>query len=265
MSPVPARPAMLVAHGLQVRLGERVVVRGIDLEFDAGWTAVVGPNGAGKSTLLRALAGLQPLESGEVRLDGHVLSAWSPRQRACRMAWLAQQGDASGELTVHDVVRLGRLPHVGLFGQPSREDERVVERAMTDTGCVPWRHRRLGELSGGERQRVLLARVLAVQSPVLLLDEPTTHLDPPHQIALVRRMASLARDEGRTVVSVLHELSLALAADRLVVMAAGQVHAVGHPGDPLVQRTLVEVFGGAIRIERLGDEWLALPDLRLTR
>jgi len=115
---------------------------------------------------------------------------------------------------------------------------------------------------------VASARALAVRSTVLLLDEPTTHLDPPHQIALVRQIATLAREERRTIVAVLHELSLALAADRLVVMAAGQIHAVGQPGDPLVQRTLVEVFGGAIRIEAVpldgasrAMQWVALPRL----
>ncbi|MDQ5896194.1 MAG: cobalamin transport system ATP-binding protein, partial [Pseudomonadota bacterium] len=146
--------AMLSARALQVRLGERVVLRGIDLDFGSGWTAIVGPNGAGKSTLLRALAGLQPLEHGEVRLDHAPLADWPERQRARRLAWLAQHGEASGELTVIDVVRLGRLPHVGLFGRLGRKDEHEVEQAMQNTGCAAWRHRRLGELSGGERQRV---------------------------------------------------------------------------------------------------------------
>ena len=266
---------MLSARRLQVRLGDRTVLRDIDLDFGPGWTAIVGPNGAGKSTLLRALAGLQPLEHGEVRLDRAPLADWPAPQRARRLAWLAQQGEAGGDLTVIDVVRLGRLPHLGLFGLARGRDEQVVRQAMQATGCTAWRHRRLAELSGGERQRVLLARALAVQSPVLLLDEPTTHLDPPHQVALVRQMARLAREENRTIVAVLHELSLALAADRLVVMAAGQIHAIGQPGDPLVQRTLVEVFGGAIRIEAVPVsagateaaaaaaevQWVALPRL----
>lgn len=249
----------LSAHGVRVRLGGRLVLRDIDLALDDGWTAIVGPNGAGKSTLLRTLAGLQAPQSGEVRLEGRPIAQWPVRERARRLAWLAQQGEASGELSVRDVVHLGRLPHLGLFAAPGPHDEAIVQQAMQDTECADWPHRRLAALSGGERQRVLLARALAVQAPVLLLDEPTSHLDPPHQVALVRQMARLGRTQA--VVSVLHDLSLALAADRLVVMAAGQLRAVGPPDDTALQRVLVEVFGGAIRIERAGEQWVALPQL----
>jgi iron complex transport system ATP-binding protein len=253
---------MIATHALQVRLGDRPVLHGITLDFPPGWTAIVGPNGAGKSTLLRALAGLQPLHAGEVTLAGRPLSQWSARDRARQLAWLAQQAESSGELTVRDVVHLGRLPQLGLFATPGPQDEAIVQQAMRDTECQPWQHRRLSELSGGERQRVFLARALAVRAPVLLLDEPTTHLDPPHQVALVRLMRQTAR-LGRTqvVVSVLHDLSLALAADRLVVLEAGAVRAVGGCDDPAVQRVLVEVFGGAIRIEHVGGQWVALPQL----
>jgi iron complex transport system ATP-binding protein len=253
---------MISAHALQVRLGDRPVLHGITLAFPPGWTAIVGPNGAGKSTLLRALAGLQPLHGGEVTLAGRPLSQWSARDRARQLAWLAQQAEASGELTVRDVVHLGRLPQLGLFAHPGAEDEAIVQQAMRDTECQPWQHRRLSELSGGERQRVFLARALAVQAPVLLLDEPTTHLDPPHQVALVRLMRQTARlGRAQVVVSVLHDLSLALAADRLVVLAAGQVRAVGRCDAPDVQAALVEVFGGAIRIVQVDGQWAALPRL----
>ncbi|MGY0194495.1 ABC transporter ATP-binding protein [Leptothrix sp. BB-4] len=243
--------------------GSEPVLRHVDLSIGPGWTAIVGPNGAGKSTLLRGLAGLLAPRAGRVLLEGRELASCTPRERACHIAWLSQQADAGSELTVHDVVMLGRLPQQGLFGRPSAQDHAIVAQAMRDTECADWADRRLSDLSGGERQRALLARALAVQAPVLLLDEPTTHLDAPHQVALVRRMRELGRD--RTVVSVLHDLSLALAADRLVVLEAGRVRAAGARDDPAVHTALREVFGGAIRIERLGDEWLALPDLGLTR
>jgi iron complex transport system ATP-binding protein len=239
------------------------VLHGVQLAIGPGWTAIVGPNGAGKSTLLRGLAGLLPPRLGRVLLDGQDLAKLPPRTRASRIAWLAQQGDAGGDLTVHDVVMLGRLPQQGLFGRPTAHDHAVVAQAMQETECADWADRRLSDLSGGERQRALLARALAVQAPLLLLDEPTTHLDAPHQVALVRLMRRLGRTQA--VVSVLHDLSLALAADRLVVLAGGQVKAAGGRDDPVVHAALREVFGGAIRIERLGDEWLALPDLGLTR
>ncbi|ACB34927.1 ABC transporter-related protein [Leptothrix cholodnii SP-6] len=251
-------------RALGVPLGEgaarREVLRGVDLEFAAtGWTAVVGPNGAGKSTLLRCLAGLLPTFTGEVRLQGRPISDWPLRERARRLAWLAQQGEASGELTVRDVVHLGRLPHLGLLGRPNAHDEAIVQQAMADTECADWQHRRLTELSGGERQRVLLARALAVDAPVLLLDEPTTHLDAPHQVALVRLLKRRSRED--CVISVLHDLPLALAADRLVVLAQGRVRAQGRSDDPAVHAELEAVFGGAIRILSVDGRWVAVPHL----
>ncbi|MDP4300595.1 ABC transporter ATP-binding protein [Leptothrix discophora] len=246
------------------------VLEHVGLEIGTGWTAIVGPNGAGKSTLLRGLAGLLSPRAGRIELDGRDIHRLAARERSRHIAWLAQQAEAGGELTVRDIVMLGRLPHQGLFGATRVQDQAVVAQAMQDTECADWADRRLSDLSGGERQRALLARALAVQAPVLLLDEPTTHLDAPHQVALVRLMRRLGRSQ--TVVSVLHDLGLALAADRLVVLekatagpGGGHIRAVGAPDDPAVHAALRDVFGGAIRIERLGDEWLALPDLGLTR
>ncbi|MBS0446279.1 MAG: ABC transporter ATP-binding protein [Proteobacteria bacterium] len=248
------------AEHVAVRLGSTQALRDVSVAPQVGWSAIVGPNGAGKSTLLRTLAGLQQPDSGHVTLDGRALADWPPRQRAVRIAWLAQQGDAHGELTAREIVRLGRLPRLGLFGDVAPADEALVMQAMEATEAGGLQRRRLAELSGGERQRVLLARALAVDAPLLLLDEPTTHLDPPHQVALVRLLHRLA-SEGRTIVSVLHDLPLALQADRLIVMLAGRVHAEGSRDDPALHRALVDVFGGAIRVERFGGRWLALPDL----
>jgi iron complex transport system ATP-binding protein len=253
-------PDVLRAVGVSVQLGATPALQQVDLAVASGWTAIVGPNGAGKSTLLRTLAGLQATAAGTVRLQGRPLGAWPVRARALRIAWLAQQGEAGGDLTVHEIVQLGRLPHLGLFGAPGPDDEMWVQQAMAATECSGWQGRRLDELSGGERQRVLLARALAVDAEVLLLDEPTAHLDPPHQMALVRLMRSLA-GRGRTVVSALHDLTLALLADRLVVLEAGRVRAHAGRDDPALHAVLVEVFGGAIRIEQLGGRWIALPHL----
>lgn len=250
----------LQAVSLEVVLGGRAVLREVSLELRAGWTAVVGPNGAGKSTLLRALAGLLPLRGGQVRLQGRPLRSWSAMQRAREMAWLAQQGLQGGDLTVRELVELGRLPHLGLFGTPGPQDLRQVEQAMQDTECGAWAERRLEQLSGGERQRCLLARALAVGAPVLLLDEPTTHLDPPHQVSLVRLLRRLG-EQGCTVVSVLHDLPLALQADRLVVLRDGQVAACGAHDDAALHASLREVFDNALRIERAGGRFVALPDL----
>ena len=243
--------AWLQAEALRVRLGSRDVLQGLSLQVGPGWTALVGPNGAGKSTLLRALAGLLPAHEGRVRLQAQDLRTLAPAERARRVAWLAQQGEVSGELTVRETVELGRIAHLGLLGTPGPEDHAAVGRAMALTECTPWQERRLHELSGGERQRVLLARVLATEAPLLLLDEPTTHLDAPHQVALARLFRRLARDPSRprAVLSVLHDLAVALQADRLLVLADGRLCADGAPTDAALQATLVQVFGGAIRIQ----------------
>ena len=248
----------LSASGIDVVRGGRPVLHGVFIDLSPGWTAIVGPNGAGKSTLLRVLVGLQPAERGTVALEGRALSHWRAAERARRIAWLAQQGEAGGELTARDIVMLGRLPHLGLFASPGVADRAAVQRAMAATECEGWADRRLHELSGGERQRVLLARALAVEAPVLLLDEPTTHLDPPHQVAVVRLLQRLGA-EGRTVVSVLHDLPLALRADRVVVMAGGRVQAHGSHDDADVHDNMVRVFGGAIRIARAGTTWMVVP------
>lgn len=251
--------ARLVARGLKVRLGRRQVLHGVDVAIGGGWTALVGPNGAGKSTLLRALAGLQPLAAGQVTLhpapspavpplDVH---AARPADRARHLAWLAQQGEVTGELTVRETVALGRFAHRGLRHGPDAQDHAAVDHALALTECAPWQDRRLHELSGGERQRVLLARVLATEAPMLLLDEPTTHLDAPHQLALARLLGRLARDAAapRAVLTVLHDLPIALQADRLLILVAGAVQADGPPSDHAVQAALVRAFDGAIRIE----------------
>jgi iron complex transport system ATP-binding protein len=247
---------------VSVTLGTTRALQEVSLGIRPGWTAIVGPNGAGKSTLLRVVAGLEAPRAGKVWLDGKPISALSHRERATRMAWLPQQGEAGGELTVREVVRLGRLPRLGLFGAPTQYDEERVDQAIGDAECDPWQLRRLHELSGGERQRVYLARALAVDAPMLLLDEPTTHLDPPHQVALVRLLRRQV-DSGVTVVSVLHDLSLALLADHLVVMERGRVRAEGSSDDVGLHRELIEVFGGAIRVRRFEDRWIVIPHLEV--
>jgi iron complex transport system ATP-binding protein len=247
----PEEAPALQARALSVRLGEREVLQGVDLDLCLGWTAIVGPNGAGKSTLLRTLAGLQAPAAGEVRLQGRPIRRMAAAERARALAWLAQQGEVTGELTVRETVALGRIARLGLLGTPGPADGATVAQAMALTECTDWAQRRLRELSGGERQRVLLARALATEAPLLLLDEPTTHLDAPHQVALARLFARLARDpaQPRAVVSVLHDLPIALRADRVVVMARGQVLAAGAPHEAALQRALEAVFQGAIRIE----------------
>jgi iron complex transport system ATP-binding protein len=256
----------LCCDGLTLVLGRRRVVDGVTLAFPRGqWSAIVGPNGAGKSCLLSMLAGLRPAPAGQVRLQGRPLADWPARARAGAIAWLSQHGEAEGELAAADVVRLGRLPHTGLFGAPGPDDEAAVAAALRETEAVGFSSRRLNELSGGERQRVLIARALAVQAPIVLLDEPTTHLDAPHQRTLLDGLARRAR-AGSTVVSVLHDLTLALAADRVIVMRAGRILADGAPADAALRQALAGAFDHAFTIEAVErggrTRFVALPRLQ---
>ena len=258
-----AHATLLAATDLSLSLGGRRVVDGVTLACRGGeLCAVVGPNGAGKSSLLTLLAGLREVASGQVLLQDRPLADWPAMQRAQRLAWLAQQGEAEGEMGVRDVVRLGRLPRHGLFGAPDAGDEAAVDQALAETECSALQERRLSELSGGERQRVLLSRVLAVQARVLLLDEPMSHLDAPHQRTLMRSLRTQAA-AGCAVVVVLHDLSWALSADRVVVMQAGRVVADAAPADAALRAALVEVFDGAFSIEAVAVDgvlrWVALP------
>ena len=258
-----ALPAPLVASNVSVRRQGRDVVQAVSLTLHAGqWLAIVGPNGAGKSSLLGALAGLRAATAGQVQLMGRDIAQWPPRDRAQHLAWLAQQGQAEGDMAAIDVVRLGRLARHGLLGAPDAADEAAVHAAMLETECSAFAQRRLSQLSGGERQRVLLARVLASDAQVMLLDEPGTHLDAPHQRALLRSVRRRARG-GAAVATVLHDIGLALLADRVLVMARGRVVADGAPQDANLRAALVQVFDDAFSIEPLllHDEkrWAVLP------
>jgi iron complex transport system ATP-binding protein len=261
MSTVISAPA-LHAQGIEVHLGHgparTPVLYGVSLNIPAGcWTSIVGPNGAGKSTLLKCLAGLLP-HQGRVALLGQPLQDLPQRVRARQLAWLGQNESSADDLTSYDVAMLGRLPHQPWLAPPSAADHAAVEQALRATQAWDWRHRPLGQLSGGERQRVLLARALAVQAQVLLMDEPLANLDPPHQVDWLLLVRELVR-QGRTVVSVLHEISLALQADELVVMAQGRVAHHGACDDAATHRALETVFERRIRIARLDEQWISLP------
>ncbi|MGH8830116.1 MAG: ABC transporter ATP-binding protein [Polaromonas sp.] len=248
------------AHSIRASLGNVEVLHDISLALPlARWTSIVGPNGAGKSTLLKVLAGLL-VHRGDVALLGRPLTALRARQRAQQMSWLGQNESSADDLIVYDVAMLGRLPHQAWLAPPSDADRAAVERALRATQAWDWRGRPLSHLSGGERQRVLLARVLAVEAEVLLMDEPLANLDPPHQtdwLLMVRQLVA----GGKTVVSVLHEISFALQADELVVMDQGRVTHQGACSDAASHRALEQVFDHRIAVHQLAGQWLALPKI----
>jgi iron complex transport system ATP-binding protein len=257
------------AHCVSARLGNDLVLNDLSVDFPAGrWTSIVGLNGAGKSTLLRVLAGLIP-HSGEVRIQGQPLGAMAFADRARRISWLGQSGtaladSAADDLIVYDLAMLGRLPHRGWLAAPGEADRAAVERALRRTHAWDWRGRAFGRLSGGERQRVLLARALAVEADLLLMDEPLANLDPPHQADWLQLVHDIVAS-GKTVVSVLHEISFALQADELVIIEDGGMRAQGRCDDPVLHRELEAAFGGRIRVHAVAGQWLAIPVVAAVR
>lgn len=250
----------LVAHGVEAGYGARRVLRGVDLSLEPGpLIALVGPNGAGKSTLLRALAGLIRPTAGQVTLDGADVLAMSRAVLASRIAVVPQTFDTLFPFTVREIVALGRTARLGLFARPSAGDAAAVARAIAAQDLGALVERRLDALSGGERQRVVLAMALAQEADVLLLDEPTSHLDPAHQIGIVRRAAELARTRGVIAVAVLHDLNLATLAERVLVLDAGRIVADGAPAEALDADLVRRVFGDDLAVSQVSGRTVILP------
>lgn len=235
---------LLRATGLHVRRGTREVVRGVTLALEPGDAmALVGPNAAGKSTLVRALAGLLPPSAGRVELLGRPLASWSRTALARAVALVGAAAEAAPPLRVRDSVALGRYPHRGPFRPLGAADRDAVARALAATGVEDLAERPLDQLSAGERQLASLARALAQEPRVLLLDEPSAHLDVRHQLDLFRVLDAVAR-QGVAVLAVVHDLGRAAAwARRMAVLAEGHVVAEGPPAEVLVDPACASAFG----------------------
>ncbi|WNM43143.1 ABC transporter ATP-binding protein [Micromonospora halotolerans] len=240
----------LVGEALTLGYDRRTVAEDLTVAVpDGSFTVIIGPNACGKSTLLRALARLLRPARGTVLLDGADIHRRPARQVARTLGLLPQSAVAPDGLTVAELVSRGRYPHQGLLRQWSREDERVVDRAMADTGVADLADRPVDELSGGQRQRVWIAMALAQQTPLLLLDEPTTYLDIAHQVEVLDLCARLHEEQGRTLVAVLHDLHQAARyATHLVAMRDGRVVAAGDPRRIVTTELVEEVFGLPCRI-----------------
>ena len=234
----------LRGEGLDLRYDERVVAQNLTVAIpDESLTVIIGPNACGKSTLLRALSRMLKPADGHVYLDGEAISSFTTKEVARRLGLLPQTATAPGGITVADLVARGRYPHQGFLRQWSVDDERAVNDAMERTHVTELASRPVDELSGGQRQRVWLAMALAQDTPLLLLDEPTTFLDIAHQIDLLDLCAELHEGGGRTLVLVLHELNMAMRyATHLVVMRDGQIRAEGHPNEIVTAELVEETF-----------------------
>ena len=241
--PIPSAPStpVFAADALGVALGGRPILHGLGFAVETGrWVALVGPNGSGKTTLLRTLGGLLP-HTGTLALDGQPVRSWSPRDLARRLAFVRQSPTLAFDFTVEEFVLLGRAPHHGWLDGFSSGDRAHARAALAELDLAAFADRSLGTLSGGEQQRVQLAQALAQEADVLLLDEPTAHLDVHHQFDGMDRVAALA--PRRTVVAAFHDLAFAARyADRLLVLDRGRLVADGAPHAVLTPALIRDVF-----------------------
>ena len=253
----------LAAEHITCRYGERTILRDLSLAVSSGEVVgIIGPNGAGKTTIVRALSGTLALSTGAVLLDGVSLTSMVRRRVAQQIAVLPQDPSVSFPFTALEVVLMGRTPHLPVMALPRAADVAIARAAMAALDVADVATRRLEELSGGERQRVLLARALAQAPRVLLLDEPTSHLDLRHQVEMYDLVRARTRADGLAVLSVLHDLNLAaLYCDRLVLLTAAGVVAEGAPRAVLREDVLSRAYGTAIHVgqhDRTGDP-IVLP------
>jgi len=234
---------MLKIQNISVSYGLRKILHNISLDVQSGGVlALIGPNGAGKSTLIRAASGVIPY-SGHVRTNGDDFASLSSMQRAKYIATVPQAVSMPPAYTVWETVLLGRTPYLGFLGQISEKDEEIARQSLQRVSALPFVDRRIGELSGGEQQRVLLARALCQSTPILLLDEPTAHLDLQYQVSLLELVRDLAHKDDLAVLVALHDLNLAAHyADRIALMVAGNIKAIGTPKEVLQPDSIAEAY-----------------------
>jgi iron complex transport system ATP-binding protein len=255
---------MLKIEGLSVFYGARRILQAVSLDVQSGQVlALIGPNGAGKSTLVRAVSGIIPVQAGKVGADGTDLLSLPAMRRARYLAVVPQAVSMPPAFTVWETVLLGRTPYLNFLGQISEKDEQIARLALQRVDALDLAERRVGELSGGEQQRVLLARALVQSTPILLLDEPTVHLDLQHQVSLMDTICRLAHNDNLAVLVALHDLNLAARyADRVALLVAGEVKAAGTPRQVLTPELISEAYHLTVRVvpHPFADVPLVLPE-----
>lgn len=241
---------MLNLENITVRYGARAVLNDVTLTLQAGEVlALIGPNGAGKSSLLRVANGMLKPTRGRVTLKENDISRWKPEERARWMAVVPQAVHLPEAFTAQETVLMGRTAYLGWLGHEGQADLAATHSALERTSTLDFANRRVGELSGGEQQRVLIARALAQAAPILLMDEPTAHLDLKHQTNTLTLIRSLAKNEGLAVLIALHDLNLAAHfADRVALLSDGALRAVGTPREVLTAQNLGAAYGLPIHV-----------------
>ncbi|MFO8099012.1 MAG: ABC transporter ATP-binding protein [Salinibacter sp.] len=242
--------SLLRVQEVGVRLGGDKILSGVDFDIRSGtWVGLVGPNGSGKTTLLRAI-GTNISFDGRIELDGRSVTEWTAAERARRMAFVRQAASLSFDFTVKDLVLLGRAPHRGWLQAYGASDRTRVQEALAQVDLEGFESRSVLSLSGGELQRVFLAQALVQEADLLLLDEPTTHLDVHYQFAFLEQVSELV-GAGRTVLAVFHDLELAAqCTDRLLVLQDGRLRADGPPAEILTPQCIANIFGMQARVDR---------------
>jgi iron complex transport system ATP-binding protein len=245
---------VITLDGTRVRYGDSTALHALTERVAPGeWLGLIGPNGAGKTTMLRAIAGLVPYD-GEITVGEVRASTLGQKRMAQLVAYVPQKPELPPDMAVGHYVLLGRTPHIGYFGAESEQDRRICAELLESLDLMAMSDRRLGSLSGGELQRLVLARALAQQAPVLLLDEPTSALDLGRRVDALELVDNLRRDRALTVISAMHDLTLAgQFADRLLLLAGGRAVAVGKPDEVLVPESLSEHFGTGVTVMRSDD------------
>ncbi len=250
-------------RGLSVSYGRRLAVDSFDAAVAPGeWLCLIGPNGAGKSSILRSVVGLTE-SSGEIDVGGRTIRSMPSRERARLVAYVPQAPVLPDDMTAFEYVMLGRNPFIGTFRSETRHDRKVVGEVLDQLALAPFRDRYLGAMSGGERQRLVIARALAQEAPVLLLDEPTTALDIGHQQQALDLVDTLRRKHGLTVVSAMHDLTLAgLYSDRLALLHEGHLVVTGTAGEVLRPETLAEFYNVSVQVHYAADGTVVVVPVR---
>jgi len=255
--------AIVEVEDLSAGYGDGFVIHDLDFSLEAGeFVTILGKNGSGKSTLIKTLLGLLKNVAGRAKVAGQDISRLNSRQIAKIVAYVPQIFDATFEFTVQEIIHMGRYAHQGRFERPTPEDERTIEEVMRSARVSPLKDKKLAHLSGGERQRVFIARALAQDTPLLFLDEPSSHLDISYQLDVYRLLKRLQEEKGKTILCTEHNINLAIPfSNRIMFLKDGRIHSLGPPRDLITGESIRDVFAAEVDVRE--NVHSRLPEISL--